>query len=197
MPSRIRYTHTLSLRTYASTIVSSAASATMPPTTSTLPLACKLRVTCLGTPCSGSVTITGGLLGVPVTETIAFTVATAKTSTKMWDTIATVTTSGLTDAVTVTITAIDGLGQPLRWLMDSQDYPCIFNTLSGLGTTLIAKQLGLVSNEVHYVRTSAPISTNSEIVINGQTYVPTSAISSVCIPGTDDVLEFECYMTRK
>jgi hypothetical protein len=200
MPSRIRTTHVLTLKTYSSTICTGPAVASMVASVVPItqpPLACKMKILCTGTPCVGSVTITGTLLGVSVIEVINFTVATNKNSTKLWDNVTSVTTAGLTAAVTVTVTAIDALSQPIRRLEDSVDYPCVFSTLGGLQASITMKQLGITANELHYVRTRAPIFPDCEFTVNGKTYVPVTMISSVLAPGTDEVLEYECNCVRK
>jgi hypothetical protein len=196
MPSRIRTTHVLTLKTYSSTIVTGSAAALMVPLVQP-PLACKLRIACVGTPCLGSVIVTGTLLGVAVTEVMSFTVPTNKNSTKLWDVITSIATTGLTSSVVLTVTAIDSLSQPIRWLEDSVDYPCVFSTLGGLQASITMKQLGVTGSELHYVRTRAPIFPDCEFTVNGKTYVPVTLISSVLAPGTDEVLEYECNCIRK
>jgi hypothetical protein len=196
MPSRIRTTHILTLKTYSSTITTGPVAVSMVPITQP-PVACKVKIYCVGIPCVGSVTVTGTLLGVSVTETIPFTVSTNKNSSKTWDTITSITTTGLTDAVTLTVTAIDALSQPIRHLESSEEYPCVFNQLGGLQASLIAKQLGISTNVIYYVRTRATILPDSEIMINGTTYVPITAVSSVCAPGVADVLEYEVNCIKK
>jgi hypothetical protein len=196
MPSRIRTTHVLTLKTYSSTIVTGSAAALMVPLTQP-PLACKLKFTCVGTPCLGSVIVTGTLLGVAVTETVAFTVATSKNSTKLWDAITSIATTGLTGAVTLTVTAIDALSQPIRWLEDSVDYPCVFNTLGGLNAMLVAQQIGLTGKQIFYMRTNAPITKDSEITVNGLDYVLASGVSIVTIPGTQVQTDREFYAIKK
>lgn len=165
------------------------------------PRAAKIKITLTGSPCVGSVTVTGTLSGTAVTETISFTIPATKTSSKMWDIITSFTVTGIAPTVTISVDVVDALNQPIKWLVEESECPCVFSTLGGLQSMIQAKELGLTNTEVHYCRIDAdvPITVGSEFTIIGinDVFVPASSISLVSPPGDDTVIEKEFYAVKR
>lgn len=171
------YEQALRLVSQSNIIAQGPALASMAILKATPPWACKVKGTISGgTSNTGTITITGTVAGVAgVTEVLTYTQAMWVLGSKLFTAFSSIVTSGLADEATkptVTIEAVDSVGNPKVWTdTDTEYYPCSFHAI-GLQSGSGAYQFlaaGKTAVQVYQVRSDedVPIDEHSQFTVDG------------------------------
>jgi hypothetical protein len=199
--NRIRYTHKCSVRTFRTSFYNGLVDTTIPIVSTHPNEDFKIGVEMSG---HGNMIISGTMQGGPVTETLIFHAASMQFTENIWSTITSIRCECFDSNTNVNIIAADSAYQPISWYDVSGPYPCIFSTLGGMSASIQARDLGLSTNIIRYMRVphTFPVSKSMEIInvkpgFENGVYVPITDFNLVCIPTKYIPSQLEFNVTLK